>query len=303
MTVVYVPVYKMAISYTVNFGRRWSILEHVILVELAKQRRSVSILSQLCNLPGRLVIEALINLLRAGWIEVRATDEGVAFAATAIGTKRAGEEALPVTLHKKVKWITLCAERLTGAWLREADLQLVHENDLPPSAKPLEPVLSTYDADDGTVRDLLYLDNDESFEHFQPNFRAPTRLLARFELAFDQVVELPTYAPLSLERAIRDRAPLEDASVPTTQKLAPDFTGAGTPHDTLGIDDIIVGGPEHLAFVKQCLADARTHFILHSCFLDSKVIGSILPELAAAARRGVHVDLLWGLAIRSGRST
>ena len=112
---------------------------------------------------------ALINLLRAGWIEVRSTELGVQFGATAAGRRRATEESLPEELQRKTKWISLCADRLTGAWLRADDLQLVHEKDLPETANPLDPALNTFDTNDGTVRDLLYLEPDESFESFGTN--------------------------------------------------------------------------------------------------------------------------------------
>jgi hypothetical protein len=69
----------MAVSYSVSFGRRWSVLEHLMLIELTTARRSVAHLAAATLLPERLVIEGLINLLRFGWIEVRSTDAGVQF--------------------------------------------------------------------------------------------------------------------------------------------------------------------------------------------------------------------------------
>ena len=54
----------------------------LLLIELADQRHSVAVLATQVSLPERLVIEALINLLRAGWIEVRSTESGVQFGAS-----------------------------------------------------------------------------------------------------------------------------------------------------------------------------------------------------------------------------
>jgi phosphatidylserine/phosphatidylglycerophosphate/cardiolipin synthase-like enzyme len=285
----------MAVAYAVSFGRRWSLLEHLILVELAKARQSVTSLAKSSKLPQRLVIESLINLLRAGWIEVRTPESGVFFGATDIGKRRAVEKSLPVALQSKTKWISLCAERLTGAWLRADDLQLVHEKDLPPSAEPLAPLVSTYDTNDGTVRNLLYLDHDESFDHFESTFRPPARLFARFEIAFDTVPNLPGYAPLSLSHAIQEHGrALEETSEPAQPVPSP-ISSQHLALDTIQTDDIIVGGAEHLALCKEALAKAKTHIVIHSCFLDPHVIESLLADFAAAARRKVHVDLLWGL--------
>jgi hypothetical protein len=63
MKAVYVPVFRVAVSYTVSFGRRWSVLEHLLLIELAKSKRSLMELAEAANLPERLVVEALINLM------------------------------------------------------------------------------------------------------------------------------------------------------------------------------------------------------------------------------------------------
>jgi hypothetical protein len=63
LKIVYVPVFRAAISYAVTLGRRWSLLDHMLLVELASARRSLAELSIAADLPERVVIESLINLL------------------------------------------------------------------------------------------------------------------------------------------------------------------------------------------------------------------------------------------------
>lgn len=282
-------------GYVVSFGRRWSVLEHLLLIELTVRRHSVSVLATQVSLPERLVIEALINLLRAGWIEVRSTESGVQFGATAAGRSRATEESLPVELQRKTKWISLCADRLTGAWLRADDLQLVHEKDLPETANPLDPTLNTFDTNDGTVRDLLYLEPDESFESFEPIFKNSSHLYARFELEFDKVRWLPTYAPFRLEDMIRKAAPIVERDAITEGASASIPSADGLPLDNVGPEDIIVGGPENLEFFRHCLSRTRTQFIVHSCFIDPSTVEKLLPDFEAAAQRRVSIDLLWGL--------
>ena len=118
----------------VNFGRRWSMLEHLLLVEIASARRTITELAGLTDMPDRLVIEAAINLMRAGWIEVRSTDAGVFFHATNPGRRRAKDRDLPVRLQRDVRWISLCVDRLTGSWQRADEFELVYERDLPDEA-------------------------------------------------------------------------------------------------------------------------------------------------------------------------
>jgi hypothetical protein len=292
---IYVPVFKMAVGYVVSFGRRWSLLEHLLLIELAARRHSVTALSTEVSLPERLVIEALINLLRAGWIEVRSTDSGVQFGATSVGRRRALDESLPVQLQRRTKWISLCADRMTGAWLRADDLQLVHEKDLPDTAHPLVATLNTFDTNDGTVRDLLYLEPDESFESFQPIFRNSSKLYARFELDFDKVRWLPSYAPIRLEDKIKEAAPDDDINTAADSSAISIPSIDGMPVDTIGPADLIVGGPENFEFLLSCLTKAKTQFVIHSCFIDPKTVERLLPNFEVAAQRKISIDLLWGL--------
>lgn len=297
MTVVYIPVYRLAVGYAVTVGRRWSVLEHLILTKLATERLTVSKLAALANLPERLVIESLINLLRAGWIEVRSTDDGVFFSSTGAGKRRATEENLPLELGQRIKWITLCFDRIAGCWMRADDLTLVNDYDLPRDAHVLQWRISTFDPDDDIRRSLVYLEREESFERFIPASRSPSRVYARVDVAFDSINGLPSRAALSLRSAI-----IDEVEAPSTAELdRPDRTSPSsdwslTPaRDNLSSADFIIGGQAHLDYVKAALARARSHFILHSCFIDPAAIEILLPHFEAAARRKVRIDLLWGL--------
>jgi len=292
--VVYLPVYRVAASYTVSFGRRWSVLEHLLLVELSRGRRKLGELAASANLPERLIVEALINLLRANWIEIQ-SNEAVTFQTTAAGNRWASEESLPPQIQRSVKWISLCVDRLTGAWLRADDLDLVYEKDLPTSANILEPRLHTYSASDGRLRELLYLEPDEVLEPEEPQFRTPSRPFARVVISFDQIEQGLTEAPLELRDAVLQAA----AGIPEMEKTAPEpppIENQKALYDTITSADIIVGGLEHRALLSSVLAQSRSHVVLHSCFLDAAVVKSLFEEFEMAARRGVRVDLLWGLA-------
>jgi hypothetical protein len=295
MKVVFVPLFRTAISYTVSFGRRWSILEQMLLLELAQSRRSVAELVALCDMPDRLVIEALINLLRATWIEVRSTESGVIFAATAAGKHRVAEEELPSELKRAVKWASLCSDRLTGSWLRADDLDLVYERDLPSDALRIEPRLTTIDVNSGGLRSLLHLSADENLEPETPNYKTPSRPYARVEIAFDRVQSgLPSYASVGLIEAVLTASAtfLEQ----TTEAFKPQAMSFSTDKaDDIDEDDLIVGGAAHLELVKHCLENAKTNLIMHSCFVGPRAIRLLLPDFEKAAKRKVRIELLWGL--------
>ena len=152
---------------------------------------------------------------------VRTWAEGAYFKSTAIGALRAADETLQSVLQRRVKWISMCLDRLTGCWLRADDLELVHETDLPASAFAMKPVVSTFEREDGSLRNLVYLAADKSFDQFEPNLRAPSLFFARVNIAFGEP-ELPAYASLSLREAIRKGAP--DYSGPKSSESSPAAT-------------------------------------------------------------------------------
>jgi hypothetical protein len=294
MTVLYVPVFKMACSYSVSFGRRWSIVEHLLLVEVSRGRRTLEQLCSLAKLPPRLIIEALGNLLRAGWIEVRSSDDATIFRTTPSGARRASESALPVQVHSALKWASFCVDRVTGSWLRTDDLEIVYTADLPEEASALSPILQSFEPRD-LPRDLLYLRQDEALDPSEPMFRTPSRPYARVTVAFGSVEGLPAYAPLDLYARILEEARGDgEASEPIaktrhTNEATQDFA------DELQPEDIIVGGPAHRELVEAALDRARTTVVIHSCFLHPGVVESLLPAFERAAKRKVRVELLWGL--------
>ena len=297
MKILYLPLYRMAVSYVVSFGRRWSVLEHLLLVDVASSRRTTGELAALTGMPDRLVIEALIRLMRHSWVEVRTTDAGVYFAATAAGRRRATEENLPVTLQRDVKWLSVCVDRLTGAWLRADELDLVYERDLPENCTLIDPRIHTYDRNDASLRDLFPLNMDESLEPTTPQIRTPSKPYARVCVAFGKIeAGLPSHAALRLkEAAIAAAATAADTQSVISSQAAP--TAVAPLRDDIGEEDIIVGGPEHLTLLKAALEAAKSTIVIHSCFLSPDTIRMLLPEFERAARRKVRIELLWGLYI------
>ncbi len=297
MKYLYVPLYRMAVSYLYSFGRRWSLIEHMLLIESAVAKHTASELAEMANVPHRLIVEALINLLRANWIEVRSDNDRIYFAATPAGQKHAKEKALPERLQKDIRWDSVCVERLTGHWMRADDLDLVYEKDLPPDAAKLPPLLHTFEPNDAALRDLFRLNLNESLEPTTPQFRTPSLPYARVGLAFDEVqVGLPPNAPLALhESLVKSSADIvEDDITPYSAKSQMVQEVA---RDDLTADDIIVGGGAHLDLLREALERAKSTIVVHSCFLSADTLRSLLPDFERAARRKVRVELLWGLHV------
>lgn len=298
MTTLYLPVFKFACGYSVTFGRRWSLIEHLLLVEVARRRRTLPELGALSKLPPRLVVEALSNLLRAGWIELRASEDATRFGPTPAGAKRAAEEELPAQLQSNQKWASLSVDRLTGSWLRSEDLDIAYHPDLPHDALTVEPKLGTYDPRD-LPRELLYLRHDEALEPSEPMFRTPSRPYARVVVdSFGEVEGLPPYASLDLRRAIlNEAARLETASAPAAAGLSWTLYEAGEYADRIDADDLIVGGSAHREVLEGILDSAKSTVVIHSCFISPDTMMQLLPAFERAAKRRVRVELIWGLVL------
>ncbi|HYH70084.1 MAG TPA: phosphatidylserine synthase [Methyloceanibacter sp.] len=266
----------------------------MLLKELSVERRTVAQLAVVANLPDRLIVEALINLLRANWIEMRASQDGAFFAVTAVGKKRSSDTDLPAHVEMGEKWMSLCFDRVTGAWLRADDLKIVYARDLPNTARRLEAIYSTYSSTDAELRDLLYLSPLESLEPDEPRLRTPSRPYARFETHPEHIDGLPSYAPLKLRQAILEATgdgarKADEGIIGNKRDDAADF------RDTITADDMFVGGEAQHALLQQCLESAKSTVVIHSCFVNPKTLKRLLPDLQAAAARKVRVELLWGL--------
>ncbi|WP_308909466.1 phospholipase D-like domain-containing protein [Pseudokordiimonas caeni] len=297
MIAVFVPIFKFPVSYTVLIGRRWSILEHLLLIKLAAEKMTVKQLALESGMPTRLVVEALINLMRAGWIEVRSQEDGNYFTATNVGIRRSVDDELPQASRHEIRWTAVCVERLSGAWFRANDLDVVHEKDIPEGAVVLESRTQTFNTQDARLRPLLYLKKDEFLQPEEPKFQPLSRRYARVLVSVEGRTNLPDGVPKILEQIIYDEVkPFIDVDDENS-------TDGGFSQRRQGIqciiDDeaILVGGHDHLEAVRGALEDAGKYIAIHSCFLQPDVIDLIAPSLEAASRRNVRIDLLWGLSV------
>ena len=295
MTRVYIPVYRTTIHYSVSVGRRWSVLEHLILVRLAAGRQTTEELVKACNVPSRVVIEALINLLRVNWIEVRSSTNAIYFSATPIGVTRVGETTLPAELQSDSRWVPMCLERVTGTWLRAEDLDLVHERDIDDDALRVVARVNTFDSNAAGLRELLPLNADEGLEPKTPVSRAPSRLFAVVDVSLDDPAGLPSYATVELRRAVIEAASSSFDTKPVISAKPPTYAAPRLFRADVNLDDFLVGGEEHLSYLQGVLAKARSQVVIHSCFLNEETVLRLLPDFEKAARRKVRIDLLYGL--------
>src|SRR5258706_1785200 len=92
---VAIPVLRGKVMVLVDKGRPWSVIEHLILEALAKREWTASDLAQSAKLPRRVVVESIIRLMRAGWVDMAPATGSISFQANPYGIAAATKAELP----------------------------------------------------------------------------------------------------------------------------------------------------------------------------------------------------------------
>jgi len=121
---VYLPVYKLKVVYIVRQGRSWSAFEHMVLWRLAHGRATSLELAELSGVSVRLVVECLIELMSASWVDVHTGGSSVSFEATPAGRKAAELTQLKEYPRRLKRHTTLCMDRLAMGFFEPEDLTL-----------------------------------------------------------------------------------------------------------------------------------------------------------------------------------
>ena len=66
---VAVPVLQGTKKFVFDKGRPWTVIEHALLISVAQGAQSFSELQERSNLPRRVLVEAIVRLMRVGWVE------------------------------------------------------------------------------------------------------------------------------------------------------------------------------------------------------------------------------------------
>lgn len=298
------PVLVGTVTVHVAKGRRWSIVEHLLLDAVCRSPRSAEELSEAASIPQRMVVEAFINLMRAGWVELRTTDRRSLFAATAGGKAVVGGDELPVVTRLDKRSVRYAVERLSGTVLRYRELDFVWlprfrsmqstgYREIAPSSDVFEPKQAD------VVASMLH--DDEEFRGIVPYTSRLGDGFALLSVTGQRIKGLPTGASPHLRAAILAAAAKKSPvgrGAPAPLKLPPvarDMPTLPTRRVTFSHDDILIGGQQHRTALRNVIANAGSAIVVHSTFVGTGEWRAVIDELAAAARdRGVKVDIFWG---------
>jgi hypothetical protein len=296
---IYLPVYKVKVDYIVRQGRGWSPFEHMVLWRLTQGRATSLELAQLASVPLRLVVECLIELMGANWVDVHTGGDKVSFEATAAGHKAAQLKQLVEYARRLKRRTTLCMDRLTMGFFEPEDLTLIHQEKLPKNAFLLKPRVFKLAMTPAGSLDRLYMLEDETFEEWVDYRVTSQRFFAALTLVGGKVEGLPSYAPPVLHEAVledvADCQQYEPSIAVEAVRIPPQLeTEDGYCFADVQPEDIVIGGREHFALIRQVLENAKSYVLVHTCFVHPDAVLRLMPLIEAAAKRGVDVDLLWG---------
>lgn len=302
---VAIPVLRSRLMLTVDKGRPWSVIEHIILEALTEKAWSAADLSVAGKLPRRVVVESCARLMRAGWAELVQDRDAVRFRATPRGRIVARYDELPTVMERRKRSASYVVDLVTNEVFRGRAWVVHDEKALKARAKTeafvwIKTPNKEVDYDPNALIELL-LDDDETFVDAEPS--GP---LYRWAVATvkDGVVDgLPPRRDLAeLRRAVLTAA----ANVAAEPTVSDTVFSVARPHagriaevpETQAISfdnsDLILGADAHKSAIKACFTHARSKIFIHSTFIAEDKFLALLPDITSAARRGVRVHVLWG---------
>jgi cardiolipin synthase A/B len=238
MSTVFVglPVQQHTRRFHLEKGRRWNVVEHLIMQALTHHARTAGDLAVEGELPRRVVIEVLIRLMRAGWVELKVGVNAVTFNATARGRAVALDDELPVVTQPIVRKMNFAIDEVTGSIFRRRDLTLFWPKDWRARVEGRRSVeiaaLKTPPHDLGHVSSLLgaMLEEDERVIRVDISDRPPARRVAMFIVRNGEIEGLPGRNAPVLRDILLDaaaKAPkLSEATAPASiQVTAPTIPG------------------------------------------------------------------------------
>jgi cardiolipin synthase len=306
MTTVHIiyPVLRGKRRFKIEKGRRWSVIEHLLLQALSGKGRTASELAALSSLPRRMIVEAVTRLMRAGWVELKATSTAVQFVATTQGRDRAGEDELKPSITPLARYRSFYIDDRTGCAFRIRDVQPCRENQVPianseqivwrVNRNGLEPddLVEVFNAIEG--QDEFIIDVYPSVARLTPmqgivTYRdgVPEGMPPRAPKAFVDYIDGEYEKALASDNGAERKRPAARRAVEATPRDIADR------EFVFDASDLIVDGAANLEAFNKALKGARERIIVHSGFVTENV-NAVMPNLLNAAGRNVRIDLFCG---------
>ncbi|MDF9895350.1 UNVERIFIED_ORG: hypothetical protein OKW25_004497 [Pseudomonas vranovensis] len=316
---VVVPFHFEQQRFKILKGQRWGAIDHLLLQEIVKSKTSASELARLSCLPKRLVIEILIPLMKAGWLELIKSDSAYLFKATSRGEAVAKLEQLPLDKEPLISTRQYMIDPSTGDCYRAGHRQQSFQIY---SKKRIDELIQSKDGHvailefKSLIRETSYSnifncvsDRDEEIIAIDDSFIRISKDHTKYALISvddsDKIGNAPPNLSSELSEQIIDAAhkKLEIISTMSQSQKTPatsTFQGKNWNRGYLlhALSDeeyeLILGGENHKIAFDEALKKAQSRLIIHSTFINTKNLSAISEAIFTLARRSVKIDILWG---------
>src|SRR5262245_34057968 len=119
---VAIPMLRGKRHFYIQKGRRWSVVEHLMLDAVARRSSTAAELADKSRLPRRVAVEAFIRLMRVGWVELVPGEAGSVFTATPSGKSQLGASELRAATTPDHRWMSFCVDQVVGNVFRRREL-------------------------------------------------------------------------------------------------------------------------------------------------------------------------------------
>lgn len=303
---VAVPILKGRGVFHLNKGRHWSPVEHLLLESVANAENSAAELARQSNLPQRLVVEALVRLMRAGWVQLRQKPGEIMFSASDAGRAVVTLAELPSIPRRARRWVSFAVDKITGGVYRARPLNIRDRPYLDKLGQteivdviPHPEQLPSFGLTD--LEDALF-EEDEKYVGYDMMDVNANSLFAVLSVDGSSIRGMPAGDPPALRQLALDAASRKAGPVPNrvgeVAAPAPVHVWERPPPKMRPLSyrgtDLVLGGGAHRSTLERVFQDARRVIIVHSTFLDERRFIDLLPLMQGAISRGVSIFVLWG---------
>lgn len=317
---ILLPLYKGVANLRIEKGEQWSDIEHIVLFTLLEENRTLQRLKELTNLSQSMLIEILIRLMRAGWLELLEQKPAMYFSITDHGRGVVEKEKLPAITKEINKTVHFVIDLLSG----EVHLANTFPHLLSPvksnrfltpqqgddDVAILKPIVTSDNLHcDLDVLSKLSMRPDENIVGFNTEKSWLSKgwyaklIVTEYEIeglpdkGVDKLKEI--ILEQCMDAVIENKHPESSIShIGNDRKTAFD-----THHITEENVEFIVGGKNHENFFHKVLREADRWVIIHSTFIGLDRLTTQLSYLAEASKRGVRIDILWDKDEEDNNST
>lgn len=297
-----VPMVRGRRRFRVERGRRWSLIEHLMLRAVAEDPTSAADLERRSGLPRRVIVEAFIRLMRVGWVQVVETDEGALFSATPSGSQqvKTGELTAPTAIIGR--WMAFTVDQVTGSVFRGSrgfNVRSTKGLVRSPNSEALVYLDKhpRHDEPDLSAVFEALAGEDEVIVGVEPS---PEKLYSGFAV-FTVTNGIITSPLVPLNEFLRAAILLKAAeATPGIENQSsgiariPAVPSRESEPKLLDHNDLVMGGDAHRSTFEGLINRAKSHVIIHSTFISEEGWAKALPLMYGAVARGAQIHIFWG---------